>query len=96
MVFQTNLTFILIYGCVYLLLDRLESLVILGNSFLVVLEVWVEIASGDTRERNGSLGGVRSLPLLRTRCKKGPESPTSISIHHNIRLVIYDGLSPLR
>lgn len=38
MVFQTNLTFMLIYGWVYLLLDRLESLVILGNSFLVVLE----------------------------------------------------------
>jgi hypothetical protein len=28
----------LIYGWVYLLLDRLESMVILGNSFLVVLE----------------------------------------------------------
>ncbi len=38
MVFQTNLTFMLIYGWVYLLLDRLESMVILGNSFLVVLE----------------------------------------------------------
>jgi hypothetical protein len=33
----------LIYGWVYLLLDRLESLVILGNSFLVVLEVWVKL-----------------------------------------------------
>jgi hypothetical protein len=38
MVFQSNLTFMLIYGWVCLLLDRLESLVILGNSFLVVLE----------------------------------------------------------
>ncbi len=38
MVFQTNLTFMLIYGWVYLLLDRLESMVILRNSFLVVLE----------------------------------------------------------
>jgi hypothetical protein len=48
MVFETNLTFILICSWVYLLLDRLEFLVILGNSFLVVLEVWVESASGDT------------------------------------------------
>jgi hypothetical protein len=41
----------LIYGWVYLLLDRLESLVILGNSFLVVLEVWVESANGEIREK---------------------------------------------
>ncbi len=65
MVFQTNLTFMLIYGWVYLLFDRLESLVILGNSFLVVLEVWVESASGDYVRKKWEFGRCNIPPTLK-------------------------------
>jgi hypothetical protein len=55
----------LIYGWVYLLFDRLESLVILGNSFLVVLEVWVESASGDYVRKKWEFGRCKIPPTLK-------------------------------